>query len=214
MKDYFIYILLMDGVAFYIGVTEKPEKRLSHHKLRYGDSLKMEIKEKYTGSKTAALLLEDFWVYKYADMGIVLKNKNTERSLTRRCKFCNLELQQKQGKKVKEFCNNTCRSNFWYAKNKKVKPDSTIDFKATAAKSYDGGKLPENFVDDEPLNFERIRQQLPEKTTHVDFYTELRNAESLEELNAIGMRIKASSLSWKDQQPFHAFGQQMAEKFI
>lgn len=130
------------------------------------------------------------------------------------CEFCNKWITQPNGKKKKRFCNNTCRSNFWYGKNKKVKLDSVIDFKTPTVESYDGVKLPKNFVDDEPLNFDRMKQKLPTKTTHVDFYTELRNAESLDELNSVGLRIKASGLSWKEQQPLHAFGQQMAAKFI
>jgi hypothetical protein len=37
------------------------------------------------------------------------------------CKECNKCISQPEGKRKKEFCNNTCRSNFWYGKNKKGK---------------------------------------------------------------------------------------------
>ena len=35
------------------------------------------------------------------------------------CKFCNKWIPKSTGKRKKEFCNNTCRSNYWYDKNKK-----------------------------------------------------------------------------------------------
>lgn len=35
------------------------------------------------------------------------------------CKFCKKELTQTPGKKKKEFCGETCRSNYWYGLNKK-----------------------------------------------------------------------------------------------
>lgn len=42
------------------------------------------------------------------------------------CKFCQKEILQPAGKRKKEYCNNTCRSNFWYAQNKKGKPKQVI----------------------------------------------------------------------------------------
>lgn len=42
------------------------------------------------------------------------------------CKFCKKVVEQPEGKRKKEFCNNTCRSNFWYAQNKKGKPSVTL----------------------------------------------------------------------------------------
>ncbi len=38
-----------------------------------------------------------------------------------KCLFCQKEIVQSEGKRKKEYCNNTCRSNFWYSKNKKGK---------------------------------------------------------------------------------------------
>lgn len=37
------------------------------------------------------------------------------------CLFCNSDLIQTAGKKEKQFCNTSCRSNYWYGKNKKGK---------------------------------------------------------------------------------------------
>jgi hypothetical protein len=42
-----------------------------------------------------------------------------------KCKHCEEEVPQVPGKKKKEFCNNTCRSNYWYAKNKKKEKNSS-----------------------------------------------------------------------------------------
>lgn len=36
------------------------------------------------------------------------------------CKKCGKWLTQVEGRRKKEFCNNTCRSNYWYGKNKKT----------------------------------------------------------------------------------------------
>ena len=38
------------------------------------------------------------------------------------CKHCKKELVHTEGRRKKEFCNDTCRSNFWYTKNVKDKP--------------------------------------------------------------------------------------------
>lgn len=35
------------------------------------------------------------------------------------CLQCNKWISQPEGKRAKLFCNNTCRSNYWYSKNKK-----------------------------------------------------------------------------------------------
>ena len=37
------------------------------------------------------------------------------------CRQCGAIISQTEGKRQKEFCDNTCRSNFWYGKNKKGK---------------------------------------------------------------------------------------------
>jgi hypothetical protein len=48
------------------------------------------------------------------------------------CKQCGKEVLSNIKKRKKEFCNNTCRSNFWYTKNKKsvkIIPASITDEK-------------------------------------------------------------------------------------
>ena len=43
-----------------------------------------------------------------------------------KCKFCSKEIQGTIGKRKKEFCNNTCRSNYWYSKNKKSETSDDV----------------------------------------------------------------------------------------
>ena len=38
-----------------------------------------------------------------------------------KCLHCENELQHVPGRKKKRFCNETCRSNYWYGKNKRGK---------------------------------------------------------------------------------------------
>jgi hypothetical protein len=67
------------------------------------------------------------------------------------------------GKRKKEFCDETCRSNFWYAKNKKGKSEKSerkITFVTPTPDSFFGEKLPSNFTHDEPLSFEKLKQQI------------------------------------------------------
>ena len=79
------------------------------------------------------------------------------------CKFCNTWMPKGVGKREKEFCNNTCRSNFWYAKNKKGK--EKIVFVKPTPESFDGGKTSRLLSDEfgqtgkvEPLSFEKLKQ--------------------------------------------------------
>lgn len=43
------------------------------------------------------------------------------------CKQCGKDLIQTVGRRKKEFCNETCRSAFWYGKNKKGKKTDIKD---------------------------------------------------------------------------------------
>lgn len=63
------------------------------------------------------------------------------------CEQCNKWVPQTEGKKKKRFCNETCRSNFWYAKNKK-KPVVPSE---PNSEQYNGPKKPANFKGDEPV---------------------------------------------------------------
>lgn len=145
MTKYYIYILTLNGVVFYVGVTDNPTIRQKRHESVYGKDVKMEIKEEYFGSKKTAILLEDFWAAKYIDLGATLHNKNSQ-LLVRRCKFCDLEVRQQQGKRQKEFCNNTCRSNYWYGKNKKGKVTRTEVIKEHQEPIVFGKMPPEKIV--------------------------------------------------------------------
>lgn len=42
------------------------------------------------------------------------------------CKHCKKELSHTEGRRKKEFCNPTCRSNFWYEQNVKNKPKKVV----------------------------------------------------------------------------------------
>lgn len=67
-------------------------------------------------------------------------------------------------------------------------------------------------IDDEPLSFDKLRQQIAVPAATNDFFGEMNRAESLEELEAIGRRIKASGMTWKEQQRYHEYGKQIANK--
>lgn len=88
------------------------------------------------------------------------------------CEQCNKWVAQPEGKKKKRFCSETCRSNFWYAKNKKGKTESKIDYRQATPESFDGPKLPDNFTDDEPLSFAKLAAQIaPKQSTFRSFET-------------------------------------------
>lgn len=121
MNKYFFYTLTKDNIPFYFGVTRTPKSRLRNHKKTWGNDIKMEIKDECTGSRATAMALENLWVSKYLDMGISLKNKNAEASNPPRyCLFCKKEVFQVQGKRRKEYCNGTCRSQALYYRVKEI----------------------------------------------------------------------------------------------
>lgn len=90
--------------------------------------------------------------------------------------------------------------------------ESKIQFSKPTPESYDAPKLPANYVDDEPLSFDKLRQQIALPAATNDFFDQMNKAQDLEEMEAIGRRIKASGMNWKDQQKYHAYGQQIANK--
>lgn len=126
------------------------------------------------------------------------------------CKHCNKWISQPEGKRKKEFCNNTCRSNFWYGKNKKGKKKGIIEFKAPAQESFDGPKLLAN-IHDEPLSFEKLKKEIPAPKGVSEYTAELDQAEDLAELERIGRQIEKSNISWKDKQLLKAHGQGIAQ---
>lgn len=62
-----------------------------------------------------------------------------------KCLQCQKWVDQPKGKKKKDFCNDTCRSNFRYAKNKKSK----VKFVSPTPESYNSEKII-NITNDEP----------------------------------------------------------------
>lgn len=124
------------------------------------------------------------------------------------CEFCKKWVSQPEGKKKKRFCSETCRSNFWYAKNKKGK---TAKIEPSKNES-DAANMPANFTKDKPLSFDQMRQEAQNKQPTVNFYELLNNAEDLDELERIGRRIKSSGMTWKEQQKYHDFGKEVAKK--
>lgn len=129
-----------------------------------------------------------------------------------KCKFCDKWVTQPEGKKKKEFCNSTCRSNYWYGKNKKGKSEVVV---AAPQEVYDAPKLPDNFIKDEPLSFDRLRQEAVIPATTNDYFAQMDKAQDLEELEAVGRKIKASGLTWKEQVKYHDYGKRIAnQKFI
>lgn len=69
-------------------------------------------------------------------------------------------------------------------------------------------------IPDEPLSFDKLRQEISVPADTNDFFDQLRRAEDLEELEAVGRKIKASGMTWKEQQRYHNFGKEMAKKFL
>jgi hypothetical protein len=73
------------------------------------------------------------------------------------CKQCNKWISQPQGKRKKEFCDSTCRSNYWYGLNKKgkssdgEKSEEKIQYKTPTAESYDGAKMTKIMNDEPPM---------------------------------------------------------------
>lgn len=72
-----------------------------------------------------------------------------------KCLECKKDLEQTPGKRVKQFCNSTCRSNFW--QKEKRKSTATQNKAKSAPKTHAGDKkyhkhieLPENKQKNKP----------------------------------------------------------------
>jgi hypothetical protein len=91
-----------------------------------------------------------------------------------------------------------------------------IVFSPVTEASYDGSRLPKGYVADEPLSFDRLKAQIQPQTKNEDYYAaQLHQAQDLEQLEAVGRKIKASGLLWKEKQNLQILGQQIAKaKFI
>src|SRR5687767_11764891 len=69
------------------------------------------------------------------------------------CEFCNKWMEKGTGKRPKRFCDDTCRSNYWYGKNKKGKPredklENEIKFVTRTPASYDVEKATTAIADE------------------------------------------------------------------
>ncbi len=113
------------------------------------------------------------------------------------CLHCNKWMTDGTGKRKKQFCNNTCRSNYWYAKNKKgakvqvkdlTKPTNLIKPQETPKSNYSF-----NTVAPELNEFEVFEQALHE-------------AQSSEDLQRVGHRIEKSGLPWQHRQRLQNIG--------
>jgi len=126
MKFYFIYALTRDDIVFYIGKTENLNRRLIEHKKTYGVNIKItKVAEYYVNCKEI-FLIENEWIKRYIDSGVILLNKSTALPILetkKKCIQCDKIIYNTGGKREKIFCNSSCRSKFWLRKKMKAKKD-------------------------------------------------------------------------------------------
>jgi len=78
-----VYMLLMDGVPFYIGVTSNLDERFKVHKRNHGQQIQIEelecclSKNRSNGRRHD---LERFWINQFRAWGFDLKNRNANPS--------------------------------------------------------------------------------------------------------------------------------------
>lgn len=81
-------------------------------------------------------------------------------------------------------------------------------------KRYDGPKLPASLKEDEPLSFDKLKQEMAPDGSYGGFAYALQSAPTLQVLENIGMQIKKSTLSGVEKLRLHNLGQQIAnDKF-
>jgi hypothetical protein len=83
------------------------------------------------------------------------------------CEQCNEWVPQTEGKKKRRFCNETCRSNFWYAKN--IKGRVKLEEPQT---HYDAPPLPNNSEKDIPHVYRQERLSKDERRAIQTKYVE------------------------------------------
>ncbi len=127
-------------------------------------------------------------------------------------KKCQKEFEPTKPKQ--KFCSDKCRT--YYSREEKeptelkfAAPDpilkriddiferlGKIDFKPTTEASYDGARLPKGFVDDEPLSFAKLKEEVsaPAGKTAEQFKAAKLSCESQEEWEALKKEIMESSL--------------------
>ena len=72
MKKDYIYILSQNNIIFYIGKTNNIDKRLSNHKITYGEDIMLEILDETDNWK----LDEKYWIEQFRQWGFKLQNRN------------------------------------------------------------------------------------------------------------------------------------------
>lgn len=72
MKKYYIYTLSKNKTIFYIGKTLNLDKRLSNHKIKYGNDILLEVLDETTNWKSS----EIFWIEQFRQWGFKVLNKN------------------------------------------------------------------------------------------------------------------------------------------
>jgi len=145
------------------------------------------------------------------------------------CLHCKGQFEEKR--ESAKFCSTSCRVMF----NRKNKGKSKLVFKSPSEvmdklaaldlkidkilyqtptpESYDGKKM--NPVNDEPLSFSKLKAEIQPQDKYGEYAAAIQNAQDMDELEAVGRRIKASGLLWKEKQNLQLLGQQIAKlKFI
>lgn len=124
------------------------------------------------------------------------------------CQHCKKWINQPEGRREKKFCNSTCRSNWWYGRNRKGKkvetPKPEIKYTVPTAASYDMPK-PVIPVNDQPLSFDKLRQEIvPQMTgkppkTFDQYMTWKRECENPDEWRELLKDLEANPLLNKKQ---------------
>jgi hypothetical protein len=109
------------------------------------------------------------------------------------CLQCQKWVKQTPGKKAKQFCNDTCRSNYRYAQNKKKL--LIVEFKAPHQKAYHVPKSSSTALD-EPLHFIPAHDL---KQVYDGFVAEIPNLEFPDEFKDFFKRVKNSGLPPRKQ---------------
>jgi hypothetical protein len=89
-----------------------------------------------------------------------------------KCLECKKDLEQTQGKRAKQFCNSTCRSNYWQKENRKLKSEPKVNIKDLTKNTHEASNKPQpapkpekaasstkNENGDELSSFERLRRK-------------------------------------------------------
>lgn len=126
------------------------------------------------------------------------------------CLQCSKWIKQPEGKRAKLFCNNTCRSNFWYSKNKKTDNNPKIKDLNRATNVLKPQEQPRT-------NYSINTTPEPKMSfldTPESFLNELQSATTSDQLESIGRRIDKSNFSWSIKQRLQNIGRQIYnEKF-